>query len=104
MPPELQTSLRKTEIVKAKILKQINDYRLCAGQRIPPEAELTQRLEVSRSTVRDFESCRHGLHRSTEMLLIQTIEEAGVRLLASTREGPGVRLRRAQSNGLRSSG
>lgn len=53
MPPELQTSLRKTEIVKAKILKQINDYRLCAGQRIPPEAELTQRLEVSRSTVRE---------------------------------------------------
>jgi len=47
---------------------------------------------VSRSTVRDFECHRHELHRSTESLLVQTFEEAGVRLLPPDREGAGVRL------------
>jgi len=68
------------------------------------QEQLAKCAGVSRSTVRDFESCRHGLHRSTEALLIRTIEQAGVRLLASSRDGPGVRLRRAQSNGVRPAG
>ena len=41
---------------------------------------------VSRSTVRDFEAGRHGLHRSTEALLIKTFEDAGVRLASGRRE------------------
>ena len=56
------------------------------------QAELATLAGVSRSTVRDFEGERHQLHRSTEILLIKTLENAGVRLLAPSREGPGARL------------
>lgn len=48
---------------------------------------------VSRSTVRDFESCRHGLQRSTEAQLVRTLEAAGIILLPADVNGPGVRLR-----------
>jgi len=51
---------------------------------------------VSRSTVRDFESHRHELHPGTEAALIRALEDAGVKLLAPSREGIGVRLRKAQ--------
>ncbi|MFK8250411.1 helix-turn-helix domain-containing protein [Ancylobacter terrae] len=48
---------------------------------------------VSRSTVRDFESCRHVLHRATEAQLVRALEDAGVVLLPADGSGPGVRLR-----------
>lgn len=49
---------------------------------------------LSRSTVRDFERCRHGLHPATESLLIETLEQAGVGFVFDPHE-PGVTLRRA---------
>lgn len=48
---------------------------------------------VSRSTVRDFESGRHQLHRATEALLVDTLERAGISLLADQQE-VGIKLRR----------
>jgi transcriptional regulator with XRE-family HTH domain len=48
---------------------------------------------VSRSTIKDFESHRHALQRSTEALLIQALEVGGVRLIGPGDGGPGVRLR-----------
>lgn len=48
---------------------------------------------VSRSTIKDFECQRHGLHRATERLLVKALESGGVLLLAAGSEGPGVRLR-----------
>jgi transcriptional regulator with XRE-family HTH domain len=56
------------------------------------QADLAENAGTSRSTVRDFEGERHQLHRSTEMLLIRTLEAAGVRLLPPDDEGPGARL------------
>src|SRR3546814_3804792 len=56
------------------------------------QAELAMFAGISRSTVRDFEGERHQLHRSTEALLISTLEKAGVRLLPPGREGAGARL------------
>ncbi|MGE0774351.1 MAG: helix-turn-helix transcriptional regulator [Sphingomonadaceae bacterium] len=56
------------------------------------QAEMATLAGVSRSTVRDFEGCRHYLHRATEERLIRALEAAGVRLLPSSAEGPGVRL------------
>jgi transcriptional regulator with XRE-family HTH domain len=61
------------------------------------QAELAAYAGVSRSTVRDFEGERHRLHRSTETLLIRTLEDAGVRLLPPDDEGPGARLSRNRS-------
>lgn len=57
--------------------------------------QLASVSNVSRSTIKDFESHRHALHRSTEALLIQALEGGGVRLIAPDGEGPGVRLRTA---------
>lgn len=48
---------------------------------------------MSRSTVKDFETERHALHHSTERLLIEAIEAAGVSLITSDEAGPGVRLK-----------
>ncbi len=48
---------------------------------------------VSRSTVRDFECGRHGLHPATEAMVVRTFEEAGIRLV-SDRQGSSVRLQK----------
>lgn len=56
--------------------------------------QLALQAGVSRSTVRDFESQRHGLQRASEILLVQALESAGIILLPPHEEGPGVRLRR----------
>ncbi|WP_434714385.1 helix-turn-helix domain-containing protein (plasmid) [Rhizobium sp. YTUHZ045] len=40
--------------------------------------ELAARSAVSRSTIRDFEGDRHGLHRSTEAQLLSALKEGGV--------------------------
>lgn len=57
------------------------------------QEELAGLAGVSRSTVRDFECGRHGLHRATETSLIKTFEEAGVYLVSDKRE-LGIGLRR----------
>ncbi|MBB3771943.1 transcriptional regulator with XRE-family HTH domain [Angulomicrobium tetraedrale] len=54
---------------------------------------LAVRAGVSRSTVRDFERHRHGLHRGTESQIIRTFQEAGIMLLPPGEHGPGVRIR-----------
>jgi len=59
------------------------------------QGELADRAGVSRSTVKDFETERHTLHHSTERLLIDAIESAGVILIMADEAGPGVRFRRA---------
>src|SRR3546814_19607643 len=48
---------------------------------------------VSRSTVRDFENGTPHLHRSTAAVLVDTLENAGMRLLSDQRE-VGIQLRR----------
>lgn len=53
---------------------------------------------VSRSTIKDFECHRHALHRTTECLLIDALTHAGVLLLSSENEGPGVRLKSRGAN------
>ncbi|AZS19628.1 MULTISPECIES: helix-turn-helix domain-containing protein [unclassified Caulobacter] len=58
------------------------------------QGELADRAGVSRSTVKDFETERHALHHSTERLLIEAIEAAGVSLIAGDEAGPGVRFKR----------
>ena len=57
------------------------------------QERLAARAGVSRSTVRDFERHRHVLHRATECLLVNTLQEAGVMLLPPDGHGPGVRIR-----------
>lgn len=51
---------------------------------------------VSRSTIKDFECHRHALHRTTECLLVDALTHAGVLLLSSENEGPGVRLKQLE--------
>jgi transcriptional regulator with XRE-family HTH domain len=57
------------------------------------QEQLAMLAGVSRSTVKDFECNRHVLHRATEILLVEALENGGVRLLAAGTEGPGVRLK-----------
>lgn len=54
------------------------------------QQQLSERSSISRSTIRDFEGNRHGLHRSTAMQLRRTFEDAGVRFTSV--EGVGVGL------------
>jgi transcriptional regulator with XRE-family HTH domain len=58
------------------------------------QTRLAEHAGVSRSTVRDFEGGRHGLHRASEAQIVQALAAAGVRLIAPDAEGPGVRLAR----------
>ncbi|MGQ4274053.1 helix-turn-helix domain-containing protein [Terrihabitans sp. B22-R8] len=59
------------------------------------QEQLAVSAGVSRSTIRDFECHRHELQRASEAQVIAALEEAGVKFLGRTGEGPGVRLRRA---------
>lgn len=52
------------------------------------QERLAEAAGVSRSTVRDFESGRHELHRSTADLIVAAFATAGAVLLP---EGDGVR-------------
>lgn len=45
------------------------------------QGELAERAEVSRGTVRDYESARHGNHRATEVQLRRALEAGGARFL-----------------------
>jgi transcriptional regulator with XRE-family HTH domain len=50
------------------------------------QADLAERAQVSRSTIRDFEGGRHDLHRATEAQLRQAFEQEGVSLRSDERE------------------
>ena len=63
------------------------------------QEQLAERAGVARSTVRDFESRRHELHRATEELVIKALQQAGVILLPPDRHGPGVRFQVARKAG-----
>ena len=57
------------------------------------QERLAQTAGVSRSTIRDFESGRHELHRATEAALVGTLESAGISILDADASGPGLRCR-----------
>ncbi|MDH6265922.1 DNA-binding XRE family transcriptional regulator [Rhizobium sp. SG_E_25_P2] len=62
---------------------------LCRGARGMldwTQADLAERAQVSRSTIRDFEGGRHDLHRATEAQLRQAFEQEGVSLRSDERE------------------
>lgn len=55
--------------------------------------ELAEHAEVSRGTIRGFESGQHALQRSTAAAVCRALEAAGVRLVdADAQGGQGVRL------------
>jgi DNA-binding XRE family transcriptional regulator len=53
------------------------------------QEDLAGHSQVSRSTIRDFEGQRHGLHRSTEAQLRLAFEKAGLRF-TNTDGCPGI--------------
>lgn len=56
------------------------------------QEQLAQASGLSRSMVRDFENGRHGPHRSSIILLLQTLAEQGVEPVAACEGvGEGVR-------------
>lgn len=57
------------------------------------QQQLSERALVSRSTIRDFEGCRHGLHQSTACQLRRTFEDAGVIFTLAEGFGPGICVR-----------
>lgn len=55
--------------------------------------DLAERAEVSRGTIRGFESGQHALQRATSAAVCRALEAAGVRLMdADEQGGQGVRL------------
>ncbi len=50
------------------------------------QADLAERAQVSRSTIRDFEGGRHELHRATEAQLRLAFEQQGISLTSNDRE------------------
>lgn len=45
------------------------------------QSDLAEQAEVSRGTIRDYESARHGVHRATEAQLRRALESGGARFL-----------------------
>ncbi|MBU1312667.1 MAG: helix-turn-helix transcriptional regulator [Alphaproteobacteria bacterium] len=54
------------------------------------QQQLSDASAVSRSTIRDFEGARHGLHKSTAVQLRRTFESAGVMFTQTAGCGPGL--------------
>lgn len=54
------------------------------------QAELAAESGVSRSTIRDFEGGRHGVHRATEAQLRLAFENAGLSFRREGSQCPGV--------------
>jgi transcriptional regulator with XRE-family HTH domain len=54
------------------------------------QAELAERSEVSRSTIRDYEGSRHDIHRATAAQLLRAFEENGVTMVSVEGCGAGV--------------
>lgn len=63
------------------------------------QASLAEHASVARATVRDFETGRHGLHRSTETLIVAALVAAGISFLADPALGVGVFRRLASDDG-----
>ncbi|MFN7103793.1 MAG: helix-turn-helix transcriptional regulator [Pseudorhizobium sp.] len=63
------------------------------------QQQLAERSMVSRSTIRDFEGCRHGLHQSTACQLKRTFEDAGVLFTSVEGCGPGLSMTPAEPLG-----
>lgn len=57
------------------------------------QQQLSEQALVSRSTIRDFEGYRHGLHQSTASQLRRTFEDAGVIFTSAEGCGPGLHMR-----------
>ncbi|MCL6708139.1 helix-turn-helix domain-containing protein [Pseudomonas sp. R2.Fl] len=45
------------------------------------QGDLAEQAEVSRGTIRDYESSRHGVHRATEAQLRRALESGGARFV-----------------------
>lgn len=45
------------------------------------QSDLAEQAEVSRGTIRDYESARHGIHRATEAQLRLALESGGARFI-----------------------
>ncbi|MCO5731456.1 helix-turn-helix transcriptional regulator [Rhizobium sp. SSA_523] len=54
------------------------------------QADLADRSGVSRSTIRDYEGSRHGVHRATEAQLRLAFERAGLDFIRSEADTIGV--------------
>ena len=54
------------------------------------QVDLADRSGVSRSTIRDYEGCRHEAHRATEAQLRLALEEGGVHFVDCGESGLGV--------------
>jgi transcriptional regulator with XRE-family HTH domain len=54
------------------------------------QQQLSDASAVSRSTIRDFEGARHGLHKSTAVQLRRSFESAGVMFTQTAGCGPGL--------------
>ncbi len=54
------------------------------------QQQLSELSSVSRSTIRDFEGGRHGLHQSTAIQLRRTFEENGVVFAPIAGHGTGL--------------
>lgn len=57
------------------------------------QADLAEKADVSRSTIRDFEGGRHDLHRASEAQIRRALESGGVVFVDFAEVGPGVCLR-----------
>lgn len=60
---------------------------------------LAAHASVARATVRDFETGRHGLHRSTETLIVTALVAAGISFFADPALGVGVLQRLSGDDG-----
>ena len=58
------------------------------------QADLAERAEVSRSTIRDYEGGHHGLHRATAAQLRRAFEDADVVFVEVEGIGTGLCLRK----------
>lgn len=54
------------------------------------QADLAERSEVSRSTIRDYEGSRHDVHRATAAQLLRAFETEGVAFVHVEGHGLGV--------------
>lgn len=57
------------------------------------QADLAEHADISRSTVRDYEGCRHDVHRATAAQLRRAFEDQGVAFVEIADVGPGLCLR-----------
>ncbi|WP_117191285.1 helix-turn-helix transcriptional regulator [Rhizobium terrae] len=54
------------------------------------QSDLAERSEVSRSTIRDYEGCRHDIHRATAAQLRRAFEDGGAMFMEVEGCGMGV--------------